>query len=257
MPAAPWRSRMAPMARGYGQYCPLALAAELLAERWTLLVISRLLDGCSHFNAIHRGVPRISPSLLSKRLAELERAGIVEKSKKRGDVHAAYSLTTAGKDLGPLVDQMAAWGQQWARDLTHEDLDPAFLAWSMHARMNTRTLPPGRLVIEFEFDNVPGALRRFWILSEDGAIDMCLQHPGFDPDLRVRADLRRFVETWRGFRDLRAEIRAGKIRVVGPAPFKKQFPEWLLLSGLAPIARKRPGREQAMAARTRARAAFT
>jgi DNA-binding HxlR family transcriptional regulator len=90
--------------RSYGQYCPLALAAELLAERWTLLVISRLIDGCTTFNAIQRGVPRISPSLLSKRLAELERAGVVEKRMRRGQVHPSYALTHAGEDLGPVIE---------------------------------------------------------------------------------------------------------------------------------------------------------
>jgi DNA-binding HxlR family transcriptional regulator len=95
--------------RSYGQYCPLALAAELLAERWTLLVISRLIDGCTTFNAIQRGVPRISPSLLSKRLAELERAGVVEKRMRRGQVHPSYALTHAGEDLGPVIDQLAVW----------------------------------------------------------------------------------------------------------------------------------------------------
>lgn len=238
------------MTRGYGQYCPLALAAELLAERWTILVVSRLLDGCTTFSAIHRGVPRISPSLLSKRLSELERAGIVTRAKRRGDARATYALTRAGEELGPLVDAMAVWGQHWARDLTHEDLDPAFLAWSLHTRMNTRALPPGRLVIEFDFENVPGDLRRFWILSEDGVVDMCLQHPGHEPDLVVSSDMRLFVEAWRGFRDLRAELRARRIRLRGPAALRESFPDWLLLSGLAPHERKRPGRERATARRS-------
>ena len=241
------------MARGYGQYCPLALAAEVLAERWTILVISRLVDGCSQFNAIHRGVPRISPSLLSKRLSELERAGIVEKRKKRGEPHPTYSLTPAGRALAPLIDQMAIWGHEWARDLSHEDLDPAFLAWSMHQRMNTESMPHGRVVIEFDFSNVPGSLRRFWVLSEERVIDMCLQDPGFEPDLRVRSDLRLFVEAWRGFRDLRTEIRSGRIRLAGAATLKQQFPDWLLLSALAPYARKRPGKERTLARRTRRR----
>lgn len=237
------------MTRGYGQYCPLALAAELLAERWTILVISRVLDGCTQFNAIHRGIPKISPSLLSKRLGELERAGILEKTRRPGDAHASYSLTAAGKDLAPIVDQMAVWGQHWARDLSPQDLDPAFLAWSMHTRLNTDAMPPGRLVIEFDFSNVPGSLRRFWILCEGGAVEMCLKHPGFDPDLQVQADMRLFVEAWRGFRDLRQEIRARRIQLSGPASLKKQFPDWLRLSALAPYPRKRSGRERTLATR--------
>lgn len=239
------------MARGYGQYCPLALATELLAERWTILVISRLLDGCSTFNGIHRGIPRISPSLLSKRLAELERAGILRKGKQPGEPRRTYTLTPAGRELEPIVDHMAVWGQHWARDLTHEDLDPAFLAWSMHTRMDREALPSGRIVMEFEFTNTPAELRRFWLVSEDGVVDMCLQHPGFETDLHVRSDLRGFVETWRGFRDLRTEIRSGRIRLAGPAALKKQFPDWLLLSSLASYPRKRRGKERSVASRTR------
>jgi DNA-binding HxlR family transcriptional regulator len=237
------------MPRSYGQYCPLALAAELLAERWTLLVVSRLIDGCTTFNAIQRGLPRLSPSLLSKRLAELERAGVIEKRRRRGQAHPSYALTPAGQDLAPVIDQLAVWGHRWARDLEHEDLDPAFLAWSMSTRIDAAALPPGRTVIEFDFENTPGRLHRFWILSEDGAVEMCLRDPGFEASLRVRADLRLFVETWRGFRDLRSELRAGRIRVAGPPELKRRFPDWLLLSGLAPHERLRPGKERALGSR--------
>lgn len=237
------------MARGYGQYCPLALAAETLGERWTILVVSRLLDGCTSFNAIHRGIPRISPSLLAKRLAELQKAGLVEKKVGPGDSRPVYALTAAGRDLGPIVDQLAIWGQSWGRDLTHEDLDPAFLAWSMSLRMNRDALPEGRVVLEFEFTNTPGDLSRFWLVCENGVPDMCLQHPGFEPDLCVRADIRVFVDAWRGFRDLRSELRAGRIRLSGPAHLRRQFPDWLLLSALSPYPRKRPGRERRLSER--------
>jgi DNA-binding HxlR family transcriptional regulator len=212
-------------------------------------VISRLIDGCTTFNAIQRGVPRISPSLLSKRLAELERAGVVEKRMRRGQVHPSYALTHAGEDLGPVIDQLAVWGHRWARDLEHEDLDPAFLAWSMSTRVDTEALPAGRTVIEFDFENTPGSLHRFWIVFERGTVEMCLHDPGFEPSLRVHADLRLFVETWRGFRDLRSELRAGRIRLAGPAELKRRFPDWLLLSGLAPHERLWPGKERALRAR--------
>lgn len=237
------------MARGYGQYCPLALATELLAQRWTILVVSRLLGGCTTFNAIHRGVPRISPSLLSQRLAELEDAGIVRKDVARGRSGPVYALTPAGRDLAPVIEQMAVWGQYWARDMTHEDLDPAFLAWSMSTRMDADAMPPGRTVLEFEFTGAPRDFRRFWLLCEDGRLDMCLKHPGFDTDLLIRSDLRLFIETWRGFRDLRAEIRSGRIRLEGPPALRKQLPDWLRLHVLAGVPRKRPGRERTTMAR--------
>lgn len=237
------------MARGYGQYCPLALAAELLAERWTILVVSRLIDGCSTFNEIHRGVPKISPALLSKRLVELEQAGILTKARKRAPARITYKLTPAGHDLAPIIDQMAVWGQHWARDLAHDDLDPAFLAWSMHTRFNQEAMPSHRVVVEFEFSGVPKGYQRFWIVSDKAKIDMCLKNPGYDVDVHVRADIARFIQAWRGFRNLRSEIRTGRIRVTGPKALTRQFPNWLLLSSLAPYERKRKGAERRLRAR--------
>ncbi len=235
--------------RGYGQYCPLALATELLGRRWTVLVISRLLDGCSTFNEIHRGLPRVSPTLLSTRLSELEHAGIATRRKLPRQKGYSYHLTEAGRDLNDIVDRLAVWGQQWARDNDLDDLDPAFLAWSMHLRIDAAAMPPGRTVLEFEFSGTPSDLRRFWLVGNEGHVDMCLKHPGFETDLWIRSDLRIFVEAWRGFRDLAREIRAGRIRVTGATDLKRQFPSWLLLSSLAPFERKRQGREQRLARR--------
>lgn len=232
------------MKRGYGQYCPLALASELLCQRWTVLVISRLLDGCTTFNEIHRGVPRISPSLLSQRLSELEHYRILKRRKRRGQQGHSYHLTDAGKELEPLVEQMAVWGHHWARDNTPDDLDLGFLAWSMHLRIDTALLPEGRTVFEFQFSGAPTDSRQFWLVVNDDTVDMCLKHPGFDTDLLVRSDLRRFVEAWRGFRDLRHEIRTGRIRLTGPSTLEKAFPKCLMLSMFAGVERKRPGSER-------------
>ncbi len=229
--------------QSYGQYCPLALAAEVLCRRWTILVISRIIDGCTTFNEIHQGVPRISPSLLSTRLSELEHAGIVRRRKAGRDNRYRYEPTEAALELADLIDGMAIWGQHWSRDMNMDDLDPAFLAWSMSLRMNTDAMPPGRTVVEFEFSGTPTEFRKFWLVNTDGKVDMCLKDPGYESDLLVRSDLRCFVEAWRGFRDLRQEIRAGKIRVTGPRQLKSSFPDWLLLSALAPYRRRVNSRE--------------
>lgn len=130
------------MARGYGQYCPLALAAELLCERWTLLVVSRLIDGCTRFNNIHRGVPRISATLLTKRLAELEHAGLIVRQPLETGRGYEYMLTEAGKELELIIMDLALWGQRWSRDMVTDDLDPAFLAWSMHTRLTAPESSP-------------------------------------------------------------------------------------------------------------------
>ncbi|MBX2854219.1 MAG: helix-turn-helix transcriptional regulator [Rhodobacteraceae bacterium] len=231
------------MTRGYGQYCPLALAAELLCERWTLLVVSRLLDGCRRFNEIHRGVPKISATLLSQRLARLEHAGLLERRPTADGRAQEYWPTEACVELDQIVMDLAGWGQRWGRDMVTEDLDPAFLAWSMHTRLNTSAMPPGRIVIEFLFTGTPASLKRFWLVHEGGDVDMCLKHPGFEVDLSVSADIRRFVEAWRGFRCLRREIAAGAVKLEGSAAYRKSFPDWLLLSALAQTPRLHDGAE--------------
>lgn len=236
-------------AGSYGQYCPLALAAELLCRRWTILIVSRLIDGCTTFNEIHQGVPRISPSLLSSRLKELEDAGIVKRIKGKANGRYSYQVTQAGRDLEDIITSLAVWGQHWARDNQMDDLDLGFLAWSMSLRINNDLMPPGRTVLEFEFSGVPTDFRRFWLVNHDGKVDMCFKHPGYETDLLVRADLRTFVEVWRGFRDLSAEIRASRIRLTGPQALKKAFPQWLMLSMFAHLKRKTPGREQRLSAR--------
>lgn len=228
----------------YGQYCPLALAAELLGERWNLLIISRIIDGCDRFNAIHRGLPKISATLLSRRLRDLERGGLITRTPLNRTPGHAYGLTEAGSALEPIVMSLAAWGQAWARDMTSEDLDPAFLAWSMHTRLNTEAMPPGRTVLAFQFTGTPASLRRFWLVNLDGQIEMCLSDPGYESDLTVSADLRLFVEAWRGIRDLRREIGRGAIQVEGPSHLARRLPEWLRLSALAGGRRLRAGAER-------------
>lgn len=232
------------MSKGYGQYCPLSLAVELLCQRWTMLVVSRLLDGFTRFNAIHRGVPSMSPTLLSKRLSELEKAGIVRTRKSRKGSGREYLLTDAGKELEPMVDHLAIWGHKWARDMTEADLDPAFLVWSMHLRMDTASMPPGRTVIEFRFSGAPAEGEQFWLINRDGDVEMCLKDPELDVDLLVTSRLRLFVEAWRGFRDLRKEIDGGRIKLHGPEALCRRFPDWLELSMLAPYPRMRAGRER-------------
>jgi DNA-binding HxlR family transcriptional regulator len=232
------------MTRGYGQYCPLALAAELLCERWTVLIVSRLLDGCSQFSQIHRGVPRISPGLLSQRLAQLVEAGIVKRAPKQNGTSCSYRLTAAGLDLARIVEHLAIWGQHWARDMIDDDLDPAFLVWSLHMRLDSSKMPPGRTVIEFDLTGPRWDCHRFWLVNENGQIQMCLKDPGYAVNLKLQSDLRRFIEAWRGIRDLRIEIQAGKIRLHGPSALKQQLTDWLLLSMLSPYPRKRVGREK-------------
>jgi len=231
------------MKSGYGQYCPLALAAELLCRRWMLLVISRLFDGCTLFNEIHRGLPRISPSLLAQRLSELEDHSIIYRKKLLNKRGYSYHLTEAGMALENIVMDIAIWGQHWGRDMNTADLDPAFLVWSMHLRMDTEAMPNGKTVIEFLFTGVPYELDRLWLINLDGKVEMCLKNPGFETDVFVYADILDFVEAWRGIRDLKQQIRNKKIILRGSAESVKAFPRWLRLSSAAKFKRKKLGKE--------------
>ena len=237
----------------YGQYCPLALAAEVLGERWNILLISRLGEGFTHFNEIHRGLPGMSATLLSNRLEQLDRAGIVQRQRAKNGKGFSYSLTSAGDALIPVIDQLGVWGHHWARDMTDEDLNPVFLLWSMHLRMDTARMPERRTVLEFRFSGAPKDCNRFWLVKESGELEMCLKDPGLEVDLSVKSDLRCFIEAWRGFRDFDEEIEAGNIQLAGPEKLRKQFPGWLQLSLFAHHPRLRPGRERSLAQAARSR----
>lgn len=242
------------MASRYGQYCPLSIATEILGERWTMLVVMQVIEGVTHFNDLLRALPRISPSTLSARLRGLEEAELLEKRPLPGGGGFEYVATQGGKELEPILCDLAYWAQRWGRDMETDDLDPEFLAWSMHGRMDTASMPSGRLTLEFEFTGVPkGFCRRFWILKRADDLDVCIKHPGYDVDLRVASDLQRFVETWRGFRSLEAELAAGRIRLEGPAALRRAFPRWLLLSSAAHVERRRSGRERTTWRRSAAR----
>jgi len=232
------------------------LAAEVLAERWTLLILLALTDGVERFADLQRALPRISPTLLTKRLRTLQDSGLVETVSEDGI--GKYRLTEAGYELEPILMAIGRWGQRWARDLDDDDLDPAFLVWSMHLRLDVERMPEERTVIELEFSGTAKGFERFWLVIDGGTVDMCVKPPGYEPDVVVSSDIRRFVECWRGFRSLRQEIRAGQIRVRGEAKRCQAFPDWLLLSALAGE-RLRSGRERQLcldhAGRGQARAA--
>jgi DNA-binding HxlR family transcriptional regulator len=221
----------------YGQFCPVALASELLAQRWVPLIIRELCAGATRFNEIRRGIPRIRPSLLKQRLGELERAGVVRHVPDANRSAYSYRLTEAGEELRAVVGAIGQWGQRWARDIRDDDLDPGWLVWAMHRRLDTEAMPPGRTVIALRFSDAPAVQRHFWLVCERKQVDVCLKPPGFDSDLTVTTSVRVMAEVWRGLRPLSAELRCGRMRLEGATSLKRAFPRWLLLSIFAPVER--------------------
>ena len=199
------------------------------------LIVRELCAGATRFSEIRRGVPGIRPTLLKQRLDALERAGVVRRASAGG--RSSYLLTRAGEELRPVLSAIGAWGQRWARDISTEDLDPGWLIWAMHRRLNVAVMPQGRTVIEIVFSDVPAHERQFWLVHSEGVVDVCLKSPGFESDLVVSTGVRVLAEVWRGLRPLKAAIRSGDIRLAGHSALRSAFPNWLLLSAYAHIRR--------------------
>jgi DNA-binding HxlR family transcriptional regulator len=225
--------------KGYGQFCPLALASEVVGERWTPLVLRELILGGRRFNDIHRGVPRMSPALLSRRLKTLERAGIVERQRSGRSIE--YALTQAGAELAPAIESLAVWGKRWLpATLSDDHADPDLVMWDMHRRMDCDRMPDTHTVIQFEFTDQPDSKRLRWIVGDARGVDLCITDPGFDVDLFVTSDSRTVVLVWYGDVPLGQAIEEGAIEVHGPSHLCEAFPSWLRLSLLAEVARQRP-----------------
>jgi DNA-binding HxlR family transcriptional regulator len=218
----------------YGQFCPVAVAAEIFAERWTPVILRELVLGSRGFNEIHRGVPRISRALLAKRLRELTSAGIIE------NAAGGYRLTDAGQELGEVVKRLGEWGARWTAPVRRDRLDAKLLTWDMRRRIAVDQLPDRRVVVRFDFRGVPAehkAPRTYWLVLQRPEVDLCIIEPGFEVDLFVEADLAAFVRVWLGVVPMRQVIREGAIKLAGDRQVVRDFPSWLLLSTLAAVPR--------------------
>ena len=216
----------------YKQYCPVARASEILAERWTPLIVRELVAGSHRFNEIERALPGISRSLLASRLRQLEDAGVVVRLPYAPSKVSEYHLSEAGRELKPVIEALGAWGVRWAFGDPHpEELDAGLLVWKIHQRINRERLPQRRIVVEFDFTG-PRA-RRVWLLLEPREVSVCVSPPGFDSDLVVRADLMLFYRVWLGQIDYNAALRCGDLLVEGIPALATQLPQWFMWSPMA------------------------
>lgn len=220
MTSRPYREGMGT----YYQFCPVAKAMELLDERWTMIIIRELLLDSRHFNDLRRGVPKMSPTLLSKRLHDLTRAGIVERRNDGREV--SYVLTAAGEELRVVVETLGSWGMRWIGHVGDEDLDPKLLLWDLHRRVDPALVPPGRTVVNFRFVDLPAKTRDWWLVLTPEGVDICDFDPGYDVAVSVTGTLRRMVEIWRGDLGWPAALRSGVIQLQGPERFRRAVPKW-------------------------------
>jgi DNA-binding HxlR family transcriptional regulator len=220
---------------GYGQYCPLAKGAEVFAERWTPLILRELLRGSTTFNDLHRGVPRMSRSLLSSRLRKLESCGVLSRSLRSSSVH--YELTTAGRELATVVRALGTWAQRWFRSsFMGGELHAGVLMWDIRNTVDPRILPPVRNVVRFVFTDQPASSRNWWLVNEDGDVDLCPLDPGDEAALELRTTLRTMTRVWMGDLAIGAAQRSGALTVLGPHDLRRCLISWLRLSPYALVA---------------------
>jgi DNA-binding HxlR family transcriptional regulator len=224
------------MAESYGQFCPVAMAAEIFCTRWTPLILRELVAGSTRFNDLKRGVPRISPTLLSKRLKQLEEAGVVERVKS-ADEASEYRLTPAGNDLKTVVLDLGFWGQRWIEAQSSlKNLDPSLLMWDMRRNLDPTPMPQPRAVIQIVYPELKRGARSWWLVIANGETDLCKVDPGFEVDLYISTDLRTMTAIWMGLTSVRSEVDAGHMHLTGNEKLKNAIQQWL---GLSPFAVER------------------
>jgi DNA-binding HxlR family transcriptional regulator len=220
--------------RTYGGFCPVAKAAEIIAERWTPLIVRELLTGSHRFHEIELGVPGIPHSLLVQRLRSLERAGIIERRTDAPSKRAEYWLTAAGQELFAIVRTLGEWGQRWVNhEIGPEDTDPQLLMWDMHRRIHLDRLPARRVVVQFELHGAKPS--RYWLVLEQPEPSVCLKDLGFEVDLFVTADTVALHHVWMGRMTLADAMRQGLVEITGPRDLVRAFPDWLALNFFASV----------------------
>lgn len=212
--------------KGYGQFCPIAKASEVLGERWTNLVIRELGAGSDTFNDIRKGLPLMSPSLLSARLKSLEKNGIVQRHER--DSKVRYRLTQAGDELTKIIWELGTWGHRWVRsDLEQEDLDPSVLVWDIHRNIDTAFFKGKRTTIKIEFTDYTSKLRFWWIVIKDNDADVCIKDPGYDVDISISSDLKTLTAAWMGDTTLMKAIREKALVLSGSSHLRKTINVWM------------------------------
>lgn len=225
------------MAEGsYKQFCPVAMASEILCTRWTVILLRELVSGSTRFNDLRRGVTRMSPALLSKRLKDLELSGVLMRVAVRDEPGIfEYHLTRSGHELNAVVMAIGTWGQRWIETtLSLKNLDPSLLMWDMRRNIDPTPIPKRRCVVQFQYPELSAARRDWWLVVEPSKdVDLCSVDPGFDVDLYVTSDLRTMTAVWMGLTSVREAVSSGKVLLTGNRQLAEDMQVWLKLSPFA------------------------
>ncbi len=212
--------------KGYGQFCPVAKTAELIGEKWTLLILRELLLGTTRFNDFQRAMSRMSPTLLTKRLRQLEKGGIIIRKKLSSQKGYEYRLTAAGKELSPLIEVLAVWGMRWIRgQLSDDELDVEFLMRELQRRIQREQLPDGETIICLIFDELPKH-KSWWLIINGDVVDLCTEDPGRNVDLYITANIRTLVNVWQGNLDIHTALNNQSIKTHGVRHLINTMPSW-------------------------------
>jgi len=231
------------MKRGYGQFCPVAKAAEIFCERWNALLFRELGAGSTRFSEIRRGVPLMSPSMLSRRLKELEREGVIER--RQDDAGITYHLTDAGRDFLPLVYSLGTWGRRWSRRALEDgEVDSGLLLWDMERTVLGEAFGAGRTVVQLVFTDLPAGRANWWFVNE-GGVQLCVEDPGFEVDLYLAVTVADMIRIWRGDISVNQALEQDRLKAHGPRRLVRRLRRWLNLGPLAAIKPARQAEETA------------
>ena len=220
----------------YCQFCPVAKAAEILCEKWVILVLRELMMGSTRFNDLRRGLPKISPTILSRRLKTLEQQGVITRKQASAKGNYEYRLTESGEELRPIVLGFGTWGHRWAKNkITTDDLDAGFLLWDMRRRLNTDFFGDKQIVINIEVTDQKKSDRFWWMIVDQQEIDLCFEDTGHEPDIVIITTLPTMTNIWLGYQNVNKAVKEKELKIFGPSSYVKNITKWLGGSSFAEI----------------------
>lgn len=226
--------------RSYGQFCPIAKAAEIFCERWTALILRDLVAGATRFSQLRRGVPLASPTLLSRRLKQLEAEGIVERRRSDSGRSWTYHLTSAGREFAPIIEGLGVWGQRWTRrELEKHEINLTLLMWALELCVKPDAFGGRRCVVKLSFTDQPEGMRHWWFINDDGRVELCVEEPGYEVDLYLATTLPDMIYVYRGDLSLAAARTQGRLEVHGAAWARRALSRWLAPTPLAQVKSQR------------------